>query len=50
MFINDSEDLRDAVLRALKSLAIKPRIKREPNSRRRQNDVSKEEQEPIYCV
>lgn len=40
MFINDSDELRDAVLKALKTHGIKPRIKREPQNRRRQNDVS----------
>ncbi|KAI5748383.1 hypothetical protein M8J77_024944 [Diaphorina citri] len=41
MFINDSDELRDAVLKALKTHGIKPRIKREPQNRRRQNDGSR---------
>lgn len=40
MFINDSDDLREAVLKSLKTYGIKPRLKREPQNRRRQPDVS----------
>uniref|UniRef100_A0A8D9AYP7 Rho GTPase-activating protein 11A n=3 Tax=Cacopsylla melanoneura TaxID=428564 RepID=A0A8D9AYP7_9HEMI len=38
MYINDSDDLREAVLKVLKTKGIKPRLKREPYSRRRQHD------------